>query len=150
LEDGIMSSAGLVELARRFVACNDELESLREQIKLAVVNGAGEAAPGPFVGARSRPGAHPNALKAAEPEGRILELLKAGPLRAAEIAAAMAAKQSTTSERLRRLRQRGLIDLAGGVLGGDGLKAEPAAPSHEPWLKPLSAVRTELGLARYG
>jgi hypothetical protein len=31
---------GLVELARRYVALNDELESVRELIKRAVVNGA--------------------------------------------------------------------------------------------------------------
>jgi hypothetical protein len=120
VEDGIMSSEDLVTLARRFVACNDELERLREQIKLAVVNGAGEAAPVPFVAARSRPGAHPNALKAAEPEGRILELLKQGPMRASAIAAALEARQSTTSERLRRLRQRGLVALAGGAWASTG------------------------------
>jgi hypothetical protein len=119
LEDGMMSSEGLVELARRFVACNDELESLREQIKLAVVNGAGESPLRPTPPARSKPSgsqsSHPNALAAKEAEEKILGLLRERPMKMGEITAAMAAKQSTTSERLRRLRQRGEVTLDGGA-----------------------------------
>ena len=119
----MMSSEGLVELARRFVACNDELEVLRGEIRKAVLNGgAGVEAAAPFAPARRRGGTsqHANALKAAEPEGRILELLRQRPMKMGEIVAAMGAKQSTTSERMRRLRQRGLVDLAGGAWSATG------------------------------
>jgi hypothetical protein len=36
--------SGLVELARRYVALNDELEAVRGEIKRVVLNGAGDAA----------------------------------------------------------------------------------------------------------
>ena len=74
----------------------------------ALTNGAD---PNPQRPARRGPGgqaSHPNALAAKAAEEKILGLLKAGPLKLAEIAAATQGEQSTTSERLRCLRQRGL------------------------------------------
>jgi DNA-binding IclR family transcriptional regulator len=47
-------------------------------------------------------------------EENILDLLKAGPKRLTEIAAATEAKQSTTSERMRRMCQRSLVAPVGG------------------------------------
>ena len=54
--EAIVGDAGLVDLARRFVALSDELETVRDQIKRVVLNGAGGAedeaqrpAPAPFV-----------------------------------------------------------------------------------------------------
>jgi hypothetical protein len=43
-----MGDAGLVELARRFVELSDELETVRGEIKRAVLNGAGERPEIPF------------------------------------------------------------------------------------------------------
>ena len=104
----------LVELARRFVQLSDELESVRGEIKLAVVNGAGDSPIRPTSAARpglkrSQP-SQPNHLQVAkEAESQILEMLKTGPKRMAEISSEMQARQSTTSERLRRMREKGLI-----------------------------------------
>ncbi len=111
-----MSGEGLVELARKYVALSDQLEAVRGQIARAVANGAAGEAARPTQPARSSGGSqHPNALKAAEVEARILELLKARPMRMAEIAVETEAKQSTTSERLKRMRERGLVALADGA-----------------------------------
>jgi predicted Rossmann fold nucleotide-binding protein DprA/Smf involved in DNA uptake len=104
-----MSSEGLVELARRYVACSDELESLRDQIKLAVMNGGEPAANPTSAPRRGQPtSSHPNAKASKAVEAQILELLRTKPMKAAEIAAATSAKLVTTHDRLRRLRQRGL------------------------------------------
>jgi MarR family len=134
-----MSGEGLVELARRFVACSDELENLRSLIKLAVVNGeAGDKPDTPFVQARSKPGgsrrpkakgspmSHPNAL-AAQAEAAIVALLKDRPgLRPSEIARATEAKRNTVTQRLQRLESKGLVAPAQG--GGWAASAAPAAP----------------------
>jgi hypothetical protein len=79
------------------------------EIKLAVMNRSGAEAKAPFTQPARSAGEsqHPNAAKAAEAEAKILELLKARPMRMTEIAAEMKARQTTTSERLRRL----LVDL---------------------------------------
>ena len=106
--------AGLVELARRYVTLSDELETVRSEIARAVLNGGG-GKPDPHPTGAQRPGvkgsqsSHPNAAKAAEAEETILNLLRERPMRMVEIMAAMESRQSTTSERLRRLRQRGLV-----------------------------------------
>jgi Mn-dependent DtxR family transcriptional regulator len=57
---------------------------------------------------------HPT-LAAQEAEETILNLLRDRPMRMAEVMKEMQAKQSTTSERLRRLRQRGLVVVDGGA-----------------------------------
>jgi DNA-binding NtrC family response regulator len=109
---------GLVELARRYVALNDELESVRELIKRAVVNGA-ESMENPT--RAERPGAkgpsHPNAIAAAAAERKIIELLQQSPgMGTAAVARAMGARTNTTAERLKRLRAKGLT--VGGGSGG--------------------------------
>jgi hypothetical protein len=121
-----MGAAGLIELARRYVACADELESLREQIKLALVNGAGEAAPGPFVQARSNPGGSQpaNARATEEAKAAIVQLLKDQPgLGTSAIAQALGARVDTTTGRLKTLRTRGAI--VGG--GREGWRATAAS-----------------------
>jgi predicted Rossmann fold nucleotide-binding protein DprA/Smf involved in DNA uptake len=113
-----MAGAGLVELARKFVDLSDQLEATRGEIARAVLNGEGpreNPTPAPRPGVKGSQSSHPNAAKAAEAEETILNLLKTRPMRMAEITAATESKQSTTSERLRRLRQRGLVVLAGGA-----------------------------------
>jgi Bacterial regulatory protein, arsR family len=106
-----MSGEGLLDLARRYVALSEELESGRGEIAREVLNGGG-GKPEVRPTLAERPGVkgsrHPNVLKATAAEEKILELLKGKPLRASEVALALDAKQSTTSERLRRLRRRGL------------------------------------------
>jgi hypothetical protein len=50
-----MGDVGLVELARKFVELSDELEAIRGEIKLAVLNGAGDSHR-PFVSVALRGG----------------------------------------------------------------------------------------------
>jgi predicted Rossmann fold nucleotide-binding protein DprA/Smf involved in DNA uptake len=103
----------LVALARKFVSLNDEIESVREQIKLAVANCWGGKAEAPFAqpARQSSGGSQPNHLQAAkEAESQILELLRTRPMRMAEISASMGAKQVTTGERLKRMKAKGLIE----------------------------------------
>ena len=83
------------------------------EIRKAVLNGASDMTR-PTQPARPGGVEHPNAVAAKEAEEKILELLKAGPLRMGEIAEATAARRTTTGERLRRLRQRGLAGPVGG------------------------------------
>ena len=116
----------LVGLARRYVALSDELESIRGEIAKAVLNGGDPSAP--FVNAQRRGGkasqgsrsqlqsrqelqpSQPNHIEAAKlAEEKILSLLRERPRRMAEISSEMQARQSTTSERLRRMRDKGLV-----------------------------------------
>ena len=104
-------SDNLVHLSEQFLRLSGELDATRAAMRKLLLNGEGGKSEVPF----SRPtrpavggSAHPNARAAQAAENRILELLKVKPLRASEIAVALEARQSTTSERLRRLRQRGL------------------------------------------
>jgi hypothetical protein len=97
----------LLGLAERFVRLNAEIEETRSAMLAALMNGAGDKPQTPFIRpARPSSGISSEAAKAAE--AQILELLKTKPMKAAEIAAATAAKLVTTHDRLRRLRQRGL------------------------------------------
>jgi hypothetical protein len=105
-----MSGEGLVELARRYVTLSDELESVRDQIKLAVLNGAGGEAPHPLQPARSSGGMNPKAAMAQAAESEIIALLQSTPgLKTSQIAAQTNAKTNTTVERLRRMKERGQI-----------------------------------------
>jgi Mn-dependent DtxR family transcriptional regulator len=54
-------------------------------------------------------------VKAAEIEGRIVDLIKDQPMKTGEIAKLTASGKSSTSGQLRRLRERGLVQV-----GGDG------------------------------
>jgi hypothetical protein len=107
-----MSGEGLVELARKYVALSDQLEAVRGQIARTVANGAAGEAARPTQ-ARSQPGGsqHPNALKAAEAEALIIERLKERPgMGTAELARATDSKVNTTTERLKRMKVKGLIE----------------------------------------
>ena len=115
-----MSGEGLVELARRYVACSDELEALRGEIRKAVLNGVGgEDRAAPFTRpARVLSGVQrANLVGAQAAEARIVELLKERPsLKTGAIAAATGSNVQTTADRLKRLRKRGAIG-GGGVDG---------------------------------
>jgi hypothetical protein len=114
--------SGLVELARRYVSLSDELESVRDQIKRALMKDAGDAAPTPrpMPARPTKPGGHPNAAAAQEAERQIVELLRATPgMGTAAIARSTGAKVNTTAERLKRMKAKGLT--VGG--GADGWTA---------------------------
>ena len=115
---------GLVDLARRYVALSDELETVRGEIRRVMLNGAGapepgvKAKPNPTRPARSSGGSkptksarmHPNAKAAAEAEAEIIALLRTTPgMRPSEIAKQMAARPNTTVQRLERMRERGEV-----------------------------------------
>jgi hypothetical protein len=115
---------GLVDLARRYVALSDELETVRGEIKRVMLNGGGapepgvKAKPNPTKPARPAGGSkptksarmHPNAKLAAEAEAKIIALLRMTPgMRPSEIAKQMAARPNTTVQRLERMRERGEV-----------------------------------------
>ena len=108
--------SNLVALARRYVALSDELESVRDEIKRAVLNGAGETPKAPFTPAAQRGDEPPPSAKmidAAANEARIIETLRQTPgMGATALAVATSAKKSTTAERLRRLRAKGQVEAA--------------------------------------
>ena len=107
-------SGNLVELAQRFVRLSGELDLTRDAMKRLLLNGAGpneNPTPAKRPGAKGPQSSHPKALRAAEVEETILELLRSSPgLRTAAIAKATAAQRSTTDERLKRLQAKGLIE----------------------------------------
>jgi DNA-binding MarR family transcriptional regulator len=78
----------------------------------------------PFVHAQRRgekasQPSHPNAILAQEAEAKIIELIRATPgLKTTEIANEMDAKVNTTTQRLQRLRDRGVIERLDGREGG--------------------------------
>jgi hypothetical protein len=113
----------LVELARRYVSLSDELEAVRGEIKLAVLNGGAGAHPTrPTQPARSAGGSHPNAILAQEAEAKIVELLRSTPgLGTTQIANETGSKVNTVTQRLQRLKDRGLIER----LDGSGWGAVP-------------------------
>ena len=102
----------LVELARRYVTLSNQLEAVRGEIARTVANGAAGEASHPTQPARSSGGSqHPNALKAAEAEALIIERLKEQPgMGTAELARATDSKVNTTTERLKRMKVKGLIE----------------------------------------
>jgi hypothetical protein len=107
-----MADAGLVDLARRFVELSDKLETVRGEIKRAVLNGAGDNPP--FSPAPVR---RPSGKAAAEAERSIVKLLREQPaMRTAELAKATGAPVVTTQDRLRRLKARGEVE-GGGTSG---------------------------------
>ncbi len=110
-----MGSDDLVALAKRFVDLTAELDATRDAMRWLLMNGAGgEAAPRPTQ-ARPKPGArHPNAIKAAEIEASIVALLRTTPgMRTAAVAKATGARTSTTVERLKRMKDKGLAQGGG-------------------------------------
>jgi len=112
-----MANAGLVELAERYVRLSGELDATREAMRRLLMNGAGGEAPESPFSQAGRPGdeAPPSAkmIAAAASEARIIEVLKTHPgMGVMALAEATAAKKSTTAERLRRLREKGLVEAA--------------------------------------
>jgi hypothetical protein len=111
--------SGLVELARRFVALSDELEAIRGEIRMAVLNGVGPAGnpPQPVGGAGGRepaakqyPDRETIRAMSAQQDEAVMELLKSQPgLRTAEIARAIGGNKSTLQQRLQRLSSRGQV-----------------------------------------
>lgn len=118
----------LVQLSRRFVELNGELEEIRRQMLKALSNGAAPESAHPFdkaprpgkgkphaAGAASaKPYVHPNAIKFAAASETVLTQLRLKPCSTKEIAAAT--RTSTTVERLRRLTERGLVQRDAGGL----------------------------------
>ena len=110
---------GLVELARQYVALSDQLETVRRQIKLAVMNG-GEMAKAPFVRA-ARPGEKSGSQQAkaiaAAAERKLLDLIRQQPgTGTAALARSTGAKVNTSAERLKRMKLRGEVH-GGGAVG---------------------------------
>jgi hypothetical protein len=95
----------LVQLAQRYVDLNSQLEEVRNAMRQALMNGGGSEAP-PF--AASQP--MNRFTQARAKDEQLVQLLRSKPMRPAEITKAMSAKISTTNERLRRLKQKGLIE----------------------------------------
>ena len=114
-------SGDLVALAERYVNLSGELNEVRDAMKRLLLNGAGppektppgEVKPNPqpprvrAKRARSKP--HPNAIKFAETSETILTELRLKPSSTKEIAALTQAKTSTTVERLKKMKARGLV-----------------------------------------
>ena len=115
----------LVGLAQRYVALSSELEDVRNQMRLALANDGGEAPARPTQGSPRKAAGqeHPAAKKAAVVEGEIMALLRDKPgVGTAEVARATASKTSTTVERLRRLREKGMVT-GGGNAGWSATEA---------------------------
>jgi hypothetical protein len=120
-----MAQADLVALAEKFVRLSAEIEDVRRAMAAALGNGADSHPPPPFErparpGARPGPkpgAAHPAKARAAKAEAQIVALLQEKPgCRTAQVAEATASKSSATIDRLRRLRDRGLVS-GGGAEG---------------------------------
>jgi hypothetical protein len=126
-----MSGEGLVELARRYVALSDQLEVVRGEIAKAVLNGAGDAPHPPIPSgvslrgsSRTSGGMNPRAIAAANAEAAIIEALQSSPgMGTAGVARATNAKVNSTTERLRRLKQKGQVERSEG--GGWQASAAP-------------------------
>ncbi len=118
-----MGSDDLVALAKRFVDLTAEIEDTRRAMLTCLTNGAGGEATrpthaGPAGPSTSSGEAPPQAfdksasnrmIEAAASEARIIEVLKQQPgMGIMALAAATSSKKSTTAQRLRRLREKGL------------------------------------------
>ena len=107
-------SGNLVELAQRFVRLSGELDATRDAMKRLLLNGA-EPSQNPRLagrrGAKRPQSSRRKMVAAAQVEETILELLQSSPgMGTAAIAKATSAQRSTTDERLKRLRAKGLIE----------------------------------------
>ena len=117
---------GLVELAQRYVSLSAELEETRNAMRAALMNGsdrnptkAGSSGPPNKGTDRERVLA-----QSKEADERVLALLREKPMRPSEIVRATQGKLSTTRERLRRLRKRGVVEPA-----EDGWRLSEANPT---------------------
>jgi hypothetical protein len=109
-----MSATELLGLAKRLVALDEETVEVRRAMLAALSNGADPTQRPTQAPARSKPGpkgaSHPNRVKAQAAEHQIVALLKDKPgMGTAALAEATSSKANTTTERLRRLKDRGLV-----------------------------------------
>jgi hypothetical protein len=114
--------ADLIRLAEEFVATARQLDQIRQQMRIALTANGGdsesETAPHPTQ-ARPKPGKAGKArvskaemMAAAKAlDETALDLIRAQPgVKTGEIRKALAMKSTTATERIKRLRQRGLIE----------------------------------------
>ena len=97
-----------------------ELDATRDAMRRLLLNGAGDKPDIPFAKPARSPGGkskselqsnHPNALKAADAEAKIIEVLRSTPgLRTTQIAKQTHCKVNTTTQRLQRMKDRGVIE----------------------------------------
>jgi hypothetical protein len=117
----------LIELAKAYLNTAAKMASIRSEMTRLLANGMGHepGAPANPIQPSAKTGGKnkPKATKAAKPraemtataraaEEKVLDLVRSGMTRTAEIAKAVDAKVSTVSERLRRLRAKGLVQLS--------------------------------------
>jgi hypothetical protein len=102
----------LLALSQRYVQLHDEIASVRQRIKIAVLNGA--ATERPVRPPTRRPSGPPTGQKLEEvmaeaksSEDLIVEAMKAGPQRHASLARVLNAKPTTLSLRLFKARRQG-------------------------------------------
>jgi hypothetical protein len=118
----------LIQLAERYVRLSGELDATRDAMKRVLMNGGGESLPVRPSSPAARRAAgqrHPKAIAAAKIDEKIIGLLKDRPgMKVGDLARATDSKTSTTSERLRRMRERGFVAPADG--GGWSVSAPPA------------------------
>ena len=117
---------GLVELAQRYVSLSAELEETRSAMRAALMNGsdrnptnAGSSGP-----PNKRTDRESVLAQSKAADERVLALLREKPMRPSEIVRATQGKLSTTRERLRRLRKRGVVEPA-----EDGWRLSEANPT---------------------
>jgi hypothetical protein len=120
---------GLVELAQRYVSLSAELEETRSAMRAALMNGWDKnptkaGSPDPPNKGTDRESVLAQSKAADE---RVLALLREKPMRPSEIVRVTHGKLSTTRERLRRLRKRGVVEPAGD--GWPLSEANPAPPA---------------------
>ena len=121
-------SGDLLALAAKYVALTEEIEDVRRAMLACLANGAGEQPARPPQAGRpggtgSQPN-HPNALKAQEAESKTVELLRSTPgLGTTQIANETGSKVNTVTQRLQRLKDRGVIER----LDGSGWGAVPVS-----------------------
>jgi hypothetical protein len=148
--------------ATRLVALDAEATKVRNQMRRLLANSVGAPVAAHPSSARRKAGKqHPNARKAERAEARIVALLKEKAMGPAEIVKTASSRPSTTNERLRRMKEKGLIER-----GEDGWSATAEEeldliapwphPPKEVWVKPLSAylkvrgVDEDAATCRYG
>ena len=122
---------GLVELAQRFVSLASELEETRNAMRAALMNGLDEnpTRAGSFGPPNKKLDREAVLGQSKAADERVLALLREKPMRPSEIAKATRGALSTTRERLRRLRKRGVVELA-----EDGWRLAEANPTRPPSL----------------
>jgi hypothetical protein len=116
----------LVELAKELVEVDQRAEEIRNAMRKLLANGPGETPSRPTRPRGAPWGAKRAAILAhsAAEDTRVVELLKATPLRQSAIAATIGAKPSTMQQRLRRLAEKGLV-----ARNEDGLWSATSTPS---------------------